>query len=139
MKWFIFFIFVIISLVLESTLTTIPLVFIVLFSATILFESTTLLLLGFVCGLLLDTLTFHPIGESSLFFLLILTIAFLYGRKFEIKSLLFVGIISLIGSFLYLWIFGGMYIFPESIIAAIMGIGLFSLFQSYVTHFDLKP
>ena len=139
MKWFVFSILVIIALVLESTLTTMPLVFIVLFSATILFESTTLLLLGFVCGLLLDTLTFHPIGESSLFFLLILTMAFLYERKFETRSLPFIGIILLVGSFLYIWIFGSMYMFPEAIVAAIIGVGLFSLFQSYVAHFGLKP
>src|SRR5579871_616076 len=98
MKWFIFFFLLLIAILLESTLLVLPCVFLVLFCFGILFRQAALPLWSFFAGMLLDILTFHTIGMSSLFFLVFFGILFLYERKFEIQSIKFVLVFSFLGS-----------------------------------------
>lgn len=93
-----------ISVLLESTIITLPLtLLIILFSAVVL-RDNDVFILAFFSGLFLDILTIGAIGLSSLFFVTFIMLIFLYQKKFEIESLSFVSIVALLGSFLYLFI-----------------------------------
>lgn len=84
-----------------------------------------ILIWSFLCGLVLDTLTFQALGGRSVFFLLALVAAFLYRRKFEIKNPAFILVFGFLGSLLYAWIFGYDTMFPGAFINAVIGLGLF--------------
>lgn len=106
MKWFFFFFLLLIAIVVEATITTIPIVFSVLFAFGVIMRQSSMLVWSFVAGLLLDALTFHLLGMSSLFFLLFFGLVFLYERKFEVQSISFVLIFSYLGSLLYMILLG---------------------------------
>src|SRR5258708_5097713 len=130
MKWIFLFILRCIALLLEVTITTLPLVLIILLCAAVLYTSTSIFLWVFFSGLLLDFLLLRTIGQSSLFVLIFLAMAFLYERKFEIQSISFIVLFSFLGSFLYVWIFGYGYVFLEAIICELIGVCLFLLMQT---------
>src|SRR5579859_4109628 len=118
MQWFFLFLLLFIALILESTITTMPLVLIILFCAIIVFRKSGVFVLSFFSGLILDSVTLQTLGKSSIFFLIFLTAALLYGRKFEVQSIPFVFLFSFLGSTMYLWYFGYQYIFIEGIVSA---------------------
>lgn len=118
---FLFFLF------LESSLTSMPLVFLILLCIAIIERKEWVFLVAFVAGVVLDILTFRTVGETSLFFTVFIFLVFLYERKFETGTKPFVFISSLIGSFVFLLIFyPGKFIVFESIINAAIGILLFT-------------
>lgn len=125
MKWFILFLLLFLALLLESTITSLPLVLIILFCAAVVWRNSAIFLWGFVTGLVLDSLLLQPLGKSSIFFIIFLTAAFLYERKFEVQSIPFVGIFSFVGSFIYLWIYGYKGIIWEAMVSASITILLF--------------
>ncbi len=59
----------IISIFLEGTITTLPLVFVCFICLTILMRNPSLFFLAFFAGILLDAFGLRPIGEASIFFL----------------------------------------------------------------------
>lgn len=129
MKWFIFFLFLFLALLLESTLTTLPLVFIVLLCSAVVFRTPLVFVWSFVSGILLDSVTLHPVGVSSIFFLLFLGIAGLYERKFETQTIPFIAFLTFVGSSISLWIEHADYIFIESLISSGISIGLFFVYK----------
>lgn len=108
------------SLILESTVTTLPLVLLVLLFGAVVTKSKDIFLLAFVSGILLDILTFKTIGLSSLFYVLFIMLVFLYDRKFEISTVNFVLVSSFIVSFLYIIIFNLGNAFLQSIFSSVM-------------------
>ena len=129
MRWFIFFLLLCLAIILESTITTLPLVFIVLFFSAVVFDTPALFVWSFLSGLVLDTLLFQPLGESSIFFLACLALAWLYERKFEIRSIPFMLVFSFLGSMGYIWLFGGSDIFLQGVLSAGVGLGIFFLMR----------
>lgn len=114
------------ALLLETTLTTIPLVLISLLCLTVIYKEDILFLFGFIFGFFLDLILFNTVGLSSLFFVVFLFLVLLYQRKFEIKTVSFVLISSFLGSLGYLLIFSyhNLIIF-QAIASAIVGLIIF--------------
>jgi cell shape-determining protein MreD len=112
-------------LLLEGTVTTLPLVFVYLLCFSIIKRDTSVFPLAFVAGIVLDLMTVHPVGGSSLFFVIILFLVQLYQRKYEITSYPFVFVSSFIGSWLFLMIFGYHDTVMQAIISSIFALALF--------------
>ena len=118
------------ALILESTITTIPLIFVTLLCLTVVLKENWMFFFAFIFGLMLDLVTFKTPGLSSSFFVVFLFSVLLYRSKFEIATNYFVLASSFIGSFIFLLIAGYTNsIILESIISSIIGIVLFKVFQ----------
>jgi cell shape-determining protein MreD len=120
------------TLILEVSLTTIPLLFLVLLCLMVLFKENWLFALAFVFGLLFDLLSFKTIGISSAFFVLALFLVLLYQSKFEIATGYFVVIASFFGSLLFLIISGYTHlIIVQAILSSIIALVLFKSIQKF--------
>jgi len=103
----IFLIFLLLfSIILEGTITALPLVLICLICMTIVLRDSSIFLLAFLAGILLDAFALRSLGGTSIFLLFMVFLILLYQRKYEINTYPFVLIASFVGSFLYLRIFG---------------------------------
>ena len=123
-------IILIFALILESTITTIPLIFITLLCFMVVFKESSLFFAAFIFGLLLDLATFKTPGLSSVGLVTLLFLILLYQNKFEIATNSFILVSSFLGSFIFLLISGYTNsIILESIISLVIGIGLFKLLQ----------
>lgn len=117
----------VISLTLQGSVTTIPLVLILLLNLFIATKKTSVFVIAFFCGLLLDAMLGNPLGETSIFYILFLAIIFLYERKFDIQTFPFVFISSFLGSFAYLILYNSRFILMQSFTSALISIGFFFL------------
>ncbi len=59
-------------------------------------------LLILIFGMILDIFLFNPIGFTPLYLSILLFLASLYSRKFEVATPNFLGAFSLLGTFIYL-------------------------------------
>lgn len=118
-------ILLLISIFLEGTMTVLPLVFICLLCLTILMRDQLIFFIAFFAGMLLDAFLLRPIGETSIFFLLVVFLIFLYQRKYEINSYPFVFIASFCGSFLSLLVFGYANAFVDASASSLIALLLF--------------
>lgn len=117
----------VISLILQGSVTTIPLVLILLLNLFIATKKTSVFVIAFFCGLLLDTMLGNPLGQTSIFYLLFLAIVFLYERKFDIQTFPFIFISSFLGSFAYLILYNNRFILMQSLTSALISIAFFFL------------
>lgn len=132
MKSFLVVIFLL-SIFLESSVTTIPLFFLVLLSFFVLERKEWIFFLAFLGGIFLDMLSFRSIGITSAFFVLFLFLVFLYERKFETATVYFIFASSLLGSILFLGLFyntGSLIL--ESIISSLLGVLIFVILSKFV-------
>ena len=120
-----------IALLLEGTITTLPLVLLVLLCLTIFRRDGIVFPIGFVAGILLDSLTLHTLGMSSLFFTFMFFLIFLYQRKYEITSYPFVAFAAFFGSLGFLLMFGYGILLWQSIISAIAAVILFGIVKKF--------
>lgn len=125
MKWIMLLLLLFIAILLESTLTTLPLVFIVLLCGAVVYKNAEVLIAAVISGVILDMLLFRRIGGTGIFFLITLMLAFLYERKFEIKSLPFILIASFAGSLAYSFIFIKSEILLQSIVSCALAVCVF--------------
>jgi len=114
------FVLLIIAIFLESAIFSWPLVLGMLILLVALYKDPWILLVAFACGIVLDILTFHFVGSSSLYFLVVLELVFLYQRKFEIHSPVFVGISVFVFSLVYGAVFSYAYAFFCALLTAIL-------------------
>ncbi len=112
----ILFVGIIIALILEGTLTSLPLVLMMLLITATKIKSSDGFFLAFSAGFILDVLLLRPLGETSVYFLIVLLLLVLYERKYEVASVLFVTIATFIVSSIYYLIFP----VPQSILQVIM-------------------
>lgn len=129
MKWIILLILLFIAILLESTITTLPLVFIVLLCGAVVYKQTGVLIAALIAGVILDMLLFRIIGVTSIFLLAALMLAFLYERKFEIQSIPFVAVFSFFGSLIYCFIFIKSEVLLQGLVSCILTVSLFLLLQ----------
>ncbi len=114
------------SFLLESSVTTIPLVFVTLLCLAVLTRKEWVFAIIFIAGIVLDALFFRALGQSSLYFLIYIFLVFLYEKKFEIATKNFIFVASFLGSFGYLLLFSyGNMIILQSISSAIIGTLIF--------------
>jgi len=132
-------ILLLISFVLESTITTIPLLLICLLCFAIAKRDMTVFLIAFFVGIWFDIATVHPVGATSLFFLLFIFLVFLYQRKYEIDSYPFVIMAAFLGSGIFLFVFGYENILFKAGISAFLAMLLFGIvtFQRKVKEHTL--
>lgn len=118
--------FIFLAVLLEATVTTLPVVAVLLLCYGIA-KKENAFIIAFVAGLLLDIFTLRPLGETSLFLLLFLFLVFLYQRKYEINSYPFVIVSSFLGAYVYLMLFGSTSVTKAmicSVIATVLFAGL---------------
>ena len=122
-----------ISMLLEGALTTLPLTLICLLCFTIIKRDTSVLPLAFATGFFLDIFRVQSIGTTSLFFICFLFLVLLYQKKYEIYSAPFAMISALLGSAVYLWVFGHKEIVPLAIVSSAVATILFAIIR-YLTE-----
>jgi rod shape-determining protein MreD len=120
-----FFCILLAALFLEGSITTLPLVLLVLLVMTVIYRQSFVFSVAFLAGLLLDLLTMRAVGQTSVVFVLFVLFIRLYERKFEVETLPFVLFASGIGTFIYGLIFGISDLLLETIASMIGGVLLF--------------
>lgn len=112
---------------LQGSLISFPLVFLVLLTIAIRSKKTWIFPLAFILGVILDSFYLKTPGTTSIFFLIFLFAVFVYERKFEVDSLSFIFISSFLGSMILFVILGETNILFKSVITSI-----FTLFLSRI-------
>lgn len=124
----------IIAVILQGVATSLPLVLLILILLAVKVRSSDVFLLAFISGIVLDIILVHPLGASSVFFLIVLLVIFLYERKYELSSLIFVlsvtAAMSLVASFL----FPTPQRFLQVILSIVINGLLFSMIQFLTVH-----
>lgn len=120
-----------ISIMLQSTVTTLPLVLLIILFLSVVNRSNDVFLIAFLSGLFLDLLTLGRFGVSSLFFITFVFIIYSYQRRFEIETLHFVIIFSLVGSLIYLMLTGSDHAVSQTILATIISSLSFMVFKKF--------
>lgn len=128
----------VIALLLEGTVTSLPLVFVALVIVTIAMRNLFLFLLAFISGIFLDAFALRPLGETSIFLLLCVFLILLYQRKYEINSYPFVFLASFVGSLIYLLIFGYRNPFGLAVASIIVGFLLFMVYRLHTKNLPEK-
>ncbi|SRR5258706_4115840 len=109
----------------EVGIIQLPFLLIAIVIICIITKSEWIFWVSIASGIILDSLSFRIIGESSVFFVLLLGLIFLYQKRFEIKTIQFVFISTTIGSFLYLLLVGAQSILLQSLVSGILGVFIF--------------
>lgn len=122
-----FFVILIISLLLEATFTTIPLLLVVFNLYTIIYKKEKVFAYAFLFGGLFDILAFKSVGLSPFLLILFLAFVLLYKRKFEIETSVFVVISTFLGSLIYLFFIFSKPLVLESFLASIISVIVFKI------------
>ena len=118
------------ALILESSITTLPLVLIVLLVFTLIYKKNSIFLFAFLFGIIFDILSFRTIGLSSIFLSVILFFVLIYQSKFEIATNNFVLISSFFGSLGFLIFLGyNNNVILQAVVGSFLGLVLFRFFK----------
>ena len=126
------------SLFLESSVTTLPLVFLTLLCFAVLTRKEWIFVIAFIAGVLLDAFSFRALGQSSLYFIIYIFLVFLYERKFEISTKYFIFIASFLGSFGFLIIFSYNNLVLQSLVSSIIAVSIFSILSHFRKNIEKK-
>ena len=127
MQKFLFFLFIFLAVLFVGTVTTFPLVLLLLLIFYILKRDLWIFFAAFIAGIFLDVISVKTLGESSIFFILFLLVIALYEGKFEIQTLPFVAIASFLGSLIYLFLFGYNFVLQQAIASAVLSAIFFKI------------
>lgn len=129
--WF-FVILILISILLQACVTTLPLVILFFLNAAVVAKKTWIFPMAFLAGLVLDVLLLNPLGMTSIFLVIFLFVVLLYDKKFDIQTFPFVFLASFIGSLIYfIVILHNPNIFIQAIISAVISILSFFLLVAF--------
>lgn len=117
------------SLILNATLTTVPLSLIALLTLTVTKKKDYVFLLAFVMGVILDITAVRPIGATSLFFVACVFLVLLYDRKYEIDSMPFVMITAFVGSLIFLLAIHAHFVLPQAALSVPIALVLHLCFR----------
>ena len=131
-------IILLLSLFLESSVTTLPLVFLALLCLAVLTRKEWIFVIAFIAGVLLDAFSFRALGQSSLYFIIYIFLVFLYERKFEISTKYFIFIASFLGSFGFLIIFSYNNLVLQSLVSSIIAVSVFSILSRFHKNIEKK-
>ena len=131
-------IILLLSLFLESSVTTLPLVFLALLCLAVLTRKEWVFVIAFIVGVLLDAFSFRALGQSSLYFIIYIFLVFLYERKFEISTKYFIFIASFLGSFGFLIIFSYNNLVLQSLVSSIIAVSVFSILSRFHKNIEKK-
>ncbi len=119
----------VITVLLEATVTTLPLVLLIILFLSVVNRSNEVFAIAFFAGLFLDLLTLGRFGFSSLYFTVFVFIIYTYQNKFEIETLHFITIFSFLGSLIYLFIQGVGFAILQSVFATIIAASSFIAYK----------
>ncbi|MBI2621835.1 MAG: hypothetical protein HYW63_04315 [Candidatus Levybacteria bacterium] len=121
----------VIAILFETTLTSLPLTLLMLIFAAVALRNNWVFALAFFGGLLLDILKLGTAGVSSLFFVVMVMIIFAYQKKLEIASVNFILIAGLIGSFSYLFLTQTTHLFIQVFLSTVLITLSFFVFKKF--------
>lgn len=126
-------ILLLITLILEVSLTTIPLIFLILLVSTVILKENWIFLFAFVFGILFDLISFKTIGISSVYFVIFIFLVLIYQKKFEISTIYFVFASSFLGSFGFLFVLGyNNSILLQAFVSSLIGVFIFITFKRFI-------
>ena len=125
------FLTIIISIVLEASITTLPLVLLSILFLAVIFKTSEVYLIAFMSGIFLDLFMLGRFGISSLYFTVFVFLIYTYQRKFEIETIYFILLFAFFGSFIYLLIQGGTSIFLQSVVSTMIITTSFIAFKKF--------
>jgi len=127
----IFLISLFFAILFESSITSFPLVFLIILFLAVMRRSSEVFVIAFFSGLILDILSFGRIGFSSLYFTIFVFLIFMYQKKFEIETINFLVIFSFFGSLIYLFLNGAGSIFIQSVFSTFLMALSFIVFRRF--------
>jgi cell shape-determining protein MreD len=114
---------------LEGSLTSIPLVLMCLITIAAHTKSSRVYFYALLSGCVLDILTGRILGVTSLFFVILLSMIFLYQKKYEINSHIFIFFASAVMALLYGLFFHVSHFFIQILISVLFAQSLFLLWN----------
>lgn len=121
-----------------SGITTIPLSLPLLIVCVVIFRRPWVFFIALALGLFLDLSLLRPLGQTGLFFVLAIFIVFLYERKFETQTGMFVFASSFLSSFVYLKVFGYNHVLEQTMVNSIIAISIFRFLIRFANSSDIK-
>ncbi|MBI2443197.1 MAG: hypothetical protein HYV40_04815 [Candidatus Levybacteria bacterium] len=116
------------AVIVEGTVVSLPFVLSLLIVFHIVYRSWWVLVAAFVAGLLLDSMLFRQLGQSSLLFLSLLFLMIVYERRFEVQSKLFFLLAQGFGISSYLLFFGSSAFVLQTLLIVLFGCIVFLMF-----------
>ncbi|OGH23160.1 MAG: hypothetical protein A3F31_04180 [Candidatus Levybacteria bacterium RIFCSPHIGHO2_12_FULL_38_12] len=110
---------------LEGIITSLPLILTSLLLFFTYRRSNRVFLAAFGVGILIDVLKLRQLGISSTYYIIFLFLVSLYERKFEIKTIPFVIIVSFLGSLGYLALVNSSEILFRALVSSILAVTTF--------------
>lgn len=120
-----------ISVIVEGTVTTLPLTLICLICFTVIKRDTSVFLPAFFAGIFLDIFHVQQVGITSISFICFLFLILLYKKKYEIYSAPFVLIATFFGSFFFLLFTKAEDVFLQSTLCSILAVLLFTVLRFF--------
>lgn len=120
--------------ILEGTVTTLPLTLIFLLCLTVMKRQEWIFFLAFVAGLVLDSFALRTLGVSSLFFVSFVFLIQLYQRKYETATMQFVVLASFFGSLWYLISTGSHAVLLQALLSSGICAVAFSYYRSHAVR-----
>ncbi len=113
----------------EGSITSIPLVLMCLITIAAHTKSSRVYVYALIAGSILDILTGRILGVTSLVLVILLFMIFLYQRKYEINSYIFIGFASFFFSFIFGFIFHVSHMFMHVVISILFALTLFLMWK----------
>jgi hypothetical protein len=110
-----------------SGITTIPLLVGVLAIFTVASRKSWVFFLALAAGLFLDLISMRPLGYSGLVLTVFVFLLFLYERKFETRTSVFIFFSTFFWGLIYLRIFDYQQIFLQALINSLVTVIFFKL------------
>ena len=118
-----------VSLFLEGTLISLPLLVAAVVLSSVMFRSGLYIFIVFLLGIIFDIVSVQRIGQTSIFLLGIVGAIELYDKKFEVRTLPFVLFACAVSVTVYLLIFGSYAFFIQLITSVLFSGVLYLLFM----------
>lgn len=124
--WYVFFI---VLTFIQGTIVPLNLLLLAVISFCILNPSTKSLFLLFWLGLLTDIILMRPLGETSIFFLVLGFLIMLYGQKYQADNPLFILIFTILATLIENKLFLGSLVWSMIIIHLVLILPTFFLMR----------
>ena len=128
-----------IAVIIEGSITPVPLTLITLLCLTIIRRDTSVFIAAFIAGIFLDIFALRQVGGTSLFFITFVFLILLYQRKYEIYSYPFVLAGTFIGASLFLSVFRYANVLPQAGLSVAAAFFLFACIRLFAKYQDSRP
>lgn len=127
MRWLFGFLFIL-SAFFEANIASYPL-WIPLFLVVIVsYRPEAVFTVALICGALLDMLLVRSLGLTGLFGLCVALLCFAYEKKYEVRSLMFILIASMILCVIYCFVFAVPGVFLKTIVIGLSSLPVYFLY-----------